>query len=317
MPEALQLLERPETRPMVMLAGWRQWADAGSVSSRLPEYLIEQSDARKIGTLDPDGFYLFQIPGTHDLVRPMVQFENGYPAKLETPRNEFYYTETNGRGVVIFVGDEPHFDVERYIGALLDAAQELGVERIVTFGGVYGELPYDKERTISAVYSLPDMQAELEDLALTFSDYGGGAAIGSVMCKRASERDAAHVGLYAFVPTYNFSNLSQIGNTIQIENDFSAWLGIMRRVNYMLKTQFDLSDLEEKSQELREAMDAKVEQLESVAPQLEIREYLDELSKEFTEVIFDPLDDVWQDEIRRIFDEPDASEGGESDESES
>ncbi len=313
MPEALKLLERPETRPMVMLAGWRQWADAGSISSRLPEYLVQQSDARKIGTLDPDGFYLFQIPGTHDLVRPVVQFEDGYPARLETPRNEFYYTESNGRGVVIFVGDEPHFDVERYVGALLDAVEELGVERLVTFGGVYGELPYDKERTVSAVYSLPAMKTEIEELAVSLSDYGGGAAIESVICKRAGERDIAHVGFYAFVPTYNFSNLSQIGNTIQIENDFSAWLGVMRRVNYMLKTRFDLSELEQKSQELLDAMNAKVEQLESVAPQLEIREYLAEIAKDFNEVIFDPLDDVWQDEIRRIFDDPDTP-GGEGDE---
>ena len=43
-----------------------------------------------IGSLRPDGFYLFQIPGTHDLVRPPIKFEDGYPVELVTPRNEFY-----------------------------------------------------------------------------------------------------------------------------------------------------------------------------------------------------------------------------------
>ena len=119
----------------------------------------------------------------------------------------------------------------------------------------------------------------------------------------------AHIGFYAFVPTYNFANSTQMGNTIQIENDFAAWLGVMRRINYLLKTRFDLSEIEEKSSELLEALHAKIEQLVDVAPQLEIREYFAQLGADFEEVVFDPLDDVWQDEIRRIFDTPDVSEG--------
>ncbi len=307
MPEAFELRERPETRPIYMIAGWRQWADAGTVSSNLPEYLVQISDARPIGTLDSTGYYLFQIPGTHDLVRPVVQYEDGYPVNLETPANEFYYTETNDRGVVIFIGDEPQLDIERYVKALLDAAQELNVERIITLGGVFGELPHDKERPVSCVYSLRQMKTEFDDLAVTLSDYAGGASISSYICKRAGEREMQHVGIYAFVPTYNFAGPSQIGNTIQIENDFSAWLGVMRRINYMLKTRFDLDELAQKSAELTEAIDSKLDQLAGVAPQLKVREYVDRLKEDFEEVIFNPLGDVWQDEIRRLFDGPDAA----------
>lgn len=309
MPEGLELQERPTTRPMVMIAGWRQWADAGTVSSRLPEYLIQETDARLIGTIDPAGFYLFQIPGTHDLVRPVVQFDDGYPVSLDTPSNELYYTESNGRGVVIFTGDEPQLDIERYVATLLDAAQELGVERIVTLGGVYGELPYDRERPVSCVYSLRALKDEVEELAVTLSDYHGGASISSMICKRAGEREMQHIGFYAFVPTYNFTTPAQVGNTIQIENDFAAWLGVMRRVNYLLKTRFDLSELETKSVELQEALRQKINELAKSAPQLELHEYFAQLSADFDEVIFNPLDDVWQDEIRRIFDGSEASEG--------
>lgn len=311
LPKGLELLEQPETRPMYMIAGWRQWADAGTVSSNLPEYLVQETGARQIGSMDSGGFYMFQIPGTHDLVRPVVRFEDGYPVSLETPSNDLYYTESNERGVVIFIGDEPQMDIERYVSTLLDAAEALGVERIVTLGGVYGELPYDKERPISAVYSLPEMKAETEDLAVTLSDYHGGASIGSMICKRAGERGMQHMGFYAFVPTYNFANSTQIGNTIQIENDFASWLGVMRRINFMLKTRFDLTEIEEKSIELKAALDEKIEQLASVAPQLNIQEYLAQLNEDFEEVTFNPLDDVWQNEIRRLFD------GSESDSDES
>ncbi len=125
MSEAVELWEKPQAEAIFMLAGWRQWADAGGVSSALPRYLVQQTSAKQIGALRPDGFYLFQIPGTHDLVRPTVKFAEGYPESLQTRRNEFHYAEVNGKGLVVFLGDEPHLDIERYVTALLDAAQRL------------------------------------------------------------------------------------------------------------------------------------------------------------------------------------------------
>ncbi len=54
---------------------------------------------------------------------------------LETPRNELYYTGDEMRGVVIFLGDEPQLDIERYTAAFLDAAQALQVRRSRQPGG--------------------------------------------------------------------------------------------------------------------------------------------------------------------------------------
>lgn len=308
MSDVLELWERPEADRIDMIAGWRQWADAGSISSGLPQYLIQQTKARQIGAIRPDSFYLFQIPGTHHLVRPVVKFDEGYPQSLEARRNELFYTGDEQRGVVFFLGDEPQLDIERYVAAFLQAAQTLGVKRIVSLGGVYGELPYDKERLVSCIYSLRSMKEEMRSLAVNLSDYHGGASIGSYICRRAGEQGIEFVGFYAFVPTYEFSNLANFGNTLRIENDFMAWLGVMRRINYMLKTRFDLSDLEQKSARLLQVMDAKVEELDSMAPQLGVREYLTRLSEEFAEVTFDPLDEVWEEELRRLLDDSDAAD---------
>jgi predicted nuclease with TOPRIM domain len=116
------------------------------------------------------------------------------------------------------------------------------------------------------------------------------------------------VAFYAFVPAYDLSNISQVGNAIRIENDFMAWLGVMRRVNYMLKLNYDLSDLEEKSQLLIKTVETKIEELESLAPQLGIREYLKRVSDEFTEVTFSPLEDIWEEELRRLSEKFDEGE---------
>ena len=55
---------------------------------------------------------------------------------------------------MFFLGDEPHLNIEAYVAAFLELAETIGARRILGFGGVYGELPYDKERMISSSYSL-------------------------------------------------------------------------------------------------------------------------------------------------------------------
>lgn len=301
----VEFSKKPESDELYMITGFRQWADAGSVSSGLPEYLVQQTRAESIGRMRPDGFYLFQVPGTHDLMRPVVHYVDGYPESLETQRNEFYFTGDHDRGVVIFLGDEPHMDVDRYVTSLLAAARSLGVRRIVGMGGVYGELPYDKERMVSCTYSLQRMKEEMNNLAVTFSDYNGGASIDSVMAKRAGEQGMEFVGLYAFVPAYDFTLVSQANNTIRIENDFAAWLGVMKRINYMFHTSFDLLDLEEKSHQLLDLVRTKIDELELAAPQLRVKDYLRKLSEEFQEMPFNPLDPLWDEELKRLLDKMD------------
>lgn len=305
---SVEIWEEPKAEVVNMIVGWRQWADAGSVSSGLPEYLIKRSRARLIGRLNTEGYYLFQIPGTHDLVRPVIKYKEGYPVSLQTQKNEFYYTGDEQRGLVIFIGDEPHLDVERYVASVLEAARALNVKRIIGLGGVYGELPYDKERMVSSTYSLPRLKDELADLAVNLSDYHGGASIGSVLAKRAGDTKVEYVAFYAFVPAYDFSNVAKLANIIRIENDYMAWLGIMQRINHMLKLGMDLSDLTRKTKRLIKVFDAKVEELDNNEPQLGFRDYLNRLDEEYVETPFSPLDDVWEEEINRLLDKFDSEE---------
>ena len=298
---------QPDASEVNMIVGWRQWADAGSVSSGLPQYLVAQTKARKIGQMSSDGFYIFQVPGTHDLMRPMVKFKEGYPVYLESQENLFYYTGDAQRGVVIFLGDEPQLDIERYSRTLLAAAQTLRVKRIVGVGGVYGEVPYDKERIITTHYSRHALKAELENLALSLSGYQGGASIDSVVCRRAGDRDMEYVGMYALVPFYDFSENSQPEHMIRLENDYKAWLGVMRRINFMLKTGFDLLDLEKKSRRQLKVIEGKIDELETANPSLNVREYIQHLSENFTEVPFSPLDDVWEKNLGQLLDTLDDS----------
>lgn len=301
----LNLWERPVAHEKYMIAGWEQWADAGEISSGLPRYLIDYTGARRIGEIKPHGFYLFQIPGTHHFIRPQVKLEAGYRKALKVPRNDFFYTGEGGKGLVIFLGDEPHVNAERYSDLLLDAVQALGVRRVVALGGVYGAMPYDKDRQVSCVYSLPRMKEELARYAVTFSDYEGGVTISTYLADRAEQRGIELAVFYSFVPAYDFSPLSSTFQGVRIERDFRAWYELMRRLNHMFGLSINLADLRQQSNELTAEIDTRIAQLDRERPQLEVKKQLQKLARDFTETPFMPLDEMWERELRDLFEKND------------
>ncbi len=301
MNDLFDLWERPnEARHLI--AGWYQWADAGEVSSGLPEYLIDRTDARQIGEIDPHGYYLFQFPGTHDLLRPMVTLDEGYRIALEERRNAFFISENEETPFYIFIGDEPHMNVEQYCSTFLDAVEALGVQRVAVVAGVNGPMPYDKDREISCVYSLPEMKEEMEGYAVRLSNYEGGATIGVYLADRAEERGLELLALYAMVPAYDFSQASSAVQRVSAEEDYKAWYDLMRRLDYMFGLDLDLSNLEERSTELIAAWDSRIAQLERKMPDV-VKPYLEQVNEEFSERPFDPLGQAWEDALDDIFDD--------------
>ncbi len=301
MDDLVEFWEKPVADEIHMIVGWHQWADAGAISSGLPQYLIEQTEARRIGEMKPDGFYLFQIPGTHHFLRPEIKLDEGYREELKTRKNEFFYSGNDSKGLVIFLGEEPHLNVELYAEAFFHAVKELRVIRVVAVGGVYGAVPHDRDREVSCVYSLPEMKDELAEYAVKFSNYEGGTTIGTYLVDRAEQSDVEFLVFYALVPAYDLSQLSTHLQGMRIENDFKAWYDLTRRLNHMFNLGIDLSDLERRSDELISSMDHKIDELDRAMPQLKVREYVESLSRDFDEMPFMPLGEVWERELGNLF----------------
>jgi proteasome assembly chaperone (PAC2) family protein len=299
----VELAEQPIAAETYMIAGWRQWADAGSTSSKLPRYLIDQTRAKRIGEIRSQGFYLFQIPGTHHWLRPKVKVENGYTKKLQARRNEFFYAGDDQKGLVIFCGTEPHLNIDRYVRAFLDAAKALAVRRVVAVGGVHRAVPYDRERQISCVYSLPAIKEELAKYAVKLSSQEGGASIGTYLAHRAEERGIQFLALFASTPFYNFGKSSAGFTGIQLESDYQAWYDVMKRLNRMLDLDLDLSDLEIKSRQLVAIVRAQIDELDKKAPQFKIKKRIAKMTRDFVETSFPPLGEVWARELRHLLDD--------------
>lgn len=317
MDNLVRMSEMPKCDEMYLIAGWRQWADAGSMSSGLPDYLVDLTKARKIGEIQSDPFYMFHLPATHYYLRPEIKFDEGYREEFHDRENVFYYAECNGKGLVIFIGDEPHLYASQYANAFFDVYKELGVRRGVAVGGVYGRLPYDKDRHISCSYSLRTMKSELDKYALRFSNYEGGATIGAYLVDRAERLKLEFMVLNALVPSYEFSEPSpefllqtdefheSEPQGIRIENDYRAWHDVMLRLNYMFGLGLDLSELSDHSAELTRAIESKLDELNRKLPELGIPKFLETMTDDFEEMSFMPLDDLWEEELGDLFNDLD------------
>jgi len=303
MDERVHLWETPAEKEKVMIAGWHQWADAGSISSGLPAYLIQKFEARKIGEISRDRFFLFQMPGAHHLLRPEVHTKEGVVQEMRVIKSELHYAKFGEKGLVIFLGEEPHVNEEEYAEAFLDIAEALEVKRIVAVGGVYGAMPFNKDRDISCVFSMEAMRKEMEEYAVRFSNYEGGTTIGSYLAYHAGQRNVEYICFHGFVPAYDFGQVMLPAQSVRIEDDVKAWYDILRRADFMFHLGIDLSELRIQSDELTTSMEEQMEELARQAPQLDVHAYMQKLEEEFTENPFMPLDDVWERELGDLLDD--------------
>lgn len=293
MNEMMRLYERPQNPINYMIAGWEQWADAGENSSGLPAYLIEHLGARRIAELRCDECYLFQMPGTHHLMRPQVKLKNGHVVSMAEHRNELWYTHVGDKGLLIFLGEEPHLHEKAYADAFFDLAEAANARRVVSVGGVYGAMPFEKEREVSCVYSLPRLRQELSRYAVRFSNYEGGTTIGSYLAYQAELRGIEMVAMNAFSPAYEFVRMGITVQAMRVEEDWKSWYDLMRRIDYMFGLGMDLSDLEQRAQALIDAWVAKIEELDTKHAELGVKDYLASVAADFTERPFVPLDQAW------------------------
>ncbi len=268
-------------KPTIMIAGFNQWANAGNVSSGIPEYLIEKLNARRVGHIRKDDFYIFQLPGSSFMFRPPVKYVEGYEEDYqEETINDFHYTEISGKGLIIFIGTEPNQHEDVYVNTLLDGAKELGVKRIIVPAGVGGEIPFDKERLVSCTYSLEQMKEELNNYALTFSNYHRNATIGMVINHYSKERGIESVRMSARTPSYQIPLTSS--------SDKRAMYDILRRIRYMFGINLDLSDLEKESKQQVSDFENALKELYISNPEVEsqITTYIEQIEEGFVELRF-------------------------------
>jgi predicted ATP-grasp superfamily ATP-dependent carboligase len=246
---------RPDLRSPVMVAAFRGWNDGGQGATLGGGYLARQWGAESFAEIESENFYDFQA------VRPHVSLEEGLTRKLEWPENTFLHAPIPGleRDAVILLGVEPNLRWKTYSRLVLELAQDLGVELVVTLGSLLADVPHTRPAPVSAAASDPTL---VEELGVEPSRYEGPTGILGVLLDACRQEGIPSVSLWAAVPHY-----------VSLAPSPRAALALCRRFGELVGTEIDVEELEQASEEYAEQV------TEAVASDVETAAYVDELER--------------------------------------
>jgi proteasome assembly chaperone (PAC2) family protein len=213
----------------VLVSAFRGWNDGAQGASLAASFLAQAWEARRFAEVDPEEFFDFQA------TRPHVVLEGGLTRKINWPETAFYHAEVPGleRDAVLSLGIEPNLRWRTFCEEIVELAQELGIELVVTLGALLADVPHTRPAPVTGSASDPKL---VEELGLTSSRYEGPTGIVGVLhdaCRRAELPSAS---LWAAVPHYASLAASPKGA-----------LALCERLAGLLGTEFDLTDLERAS----------------------------------------------------------------------
>jgi len=246
---------RPELRRPVLVAAFRGWNDGGQGATLAAGYLAKQWNAQQFAEIEAEQFYDFQA------MRPQVTLEDGMTRRLEWPENSFFHAEIPGteRDAVILLGTEPNLRWKTFSGLVLGLAQELGVERTVTFGSLLADVPHTRPAPVTAAATDESLVTEL---GLEPSRYEGPTGIVGVLLGACRDAGITSLSLWAAVPHY-----------VSLAPSPRAALSLVRRFGELMSIDVDVSELEQAANEYSEQVS------EAVSADADTAAYVEELER--------------------------------------
>jgi predicted ATP-grasp superfamily ATP-dependent carboligase len=218
---------RPDgLRAPAMVCAFQGWNDAGDAASSAVSFLASALDARRFARIDPEEFYDFQAN------RPCIRFGEDDKREISWPTVEIF--EANAprapRDLVLVQGVEPSMRWRAFSTHLVDLAEALGVQVVVSLGALLGDVPHTRPVSLSGHAS--DV-ALLERLGIQASSYEGPTGIVGVLHTACAQAGLPSASLWAAVPHY-----------VAAAANPKAALALLRRVEVLIGVSVDVSELE-------------------------------------------------------------------------
>jgi proteasome assembly chaperone (PAC2) family protein len=227
--DSLITYDPPKLKNASMLLAFIGWMDGGEVSTGTVKHLLSNVDARKIAEIDPEGYYIYNFPGSMELsalFRPAVKYDGGMVTSLEEPENVFYCDPAHK--LVLFAGKEPNLNWRDFGERIFDLARQVGVTRILFVGSFGGNVPHTREPRLFCSVSHTKLKPEFAKYGVKFSDYEGPGSFVSYLVAKAPKAGVEMASIAAEVPGY----LNGM-NPVSIE-------AVTRRLAPMLGLQLDM-----------------------------------------------------------------------------
>ncbi len=254
-------------RLLIGLSGWMNGCD---ISTGTVEYLIDKLGARKAAEIEPEGFYIYNFPGSMEmsaLFRPHTQIKEGLIRSYDEPTNTFYCDEKND--LVLFLGREPNLLWHQYAEGIFSFCRRFGVKVIYFVGSVAGLVPHTRQPRIFCSVSDAKLKDVLEQRGVKFSNYEGPSSIITYLTAEAKQRGLEMVSFVAEVPVY-----------VQGRNP-RCLDAVMRRLTAILDLNINHDDL----RTVGDNFEKKVTEL--VAAQPELATHISRLEEDYDNEVFD------------------------------
>jgi proteasome assembly chaperone (PAC2) family protein len=272
--DSLTTFDPPRLVNGSMLLAFTGWMDGGEVSTGTVKHLLSSLDARRIAEIDPEGYYIYNFPGSMELAalfRPHVKYDDGLVDHFELPENVFHCDETHR--LVLFTGKEPNLLWRDFGDHVFDLAKRIGVSRILFVGSFGGAVPHTREPRLFCTVSHPELKDEFARYGVRFSDYEGPASFVSYLLSRAPKLGIRMASIAAEVPGY----LNGM-NPLSIE-------AVTRRLATMLDLQVDLAAMRLASDE----WSSRVSEL--VDKDQKLRKHINKLEQAYDEELLEATEE--------------------------
>jgi proteasome assembly chaperone (PAC2) family protein len=225
--QPLQWEHRPDgLRAPALVCAFKGWNDAADAASSAIEFVGSALEAERFATIDPEEFYDFQA------TRPRTKLVDGQTREIAWPAVELFAARVPRapRDLILVSGSEPSFRWRTFCQIVVELAEVLGTQLVVTLGALLADVPHTRPISVTGLSS---DKALVSRLGLAPSSYEGPTGIVGILHAACQQAGLPSASLWAAVPHY-----------IAATPNPKAALALVRKLEGLVGVAVDASELE-------------------------------------------------------------------------
>ncbi|MFI6482135.1 proteasome assembly chaperone family protein [Nonomuraea sp. NPDC050663] len=144
--------DAPELDGPVLLYHFEGFVDAGGAGRLAIGHLLAELEHRTVATFDVDRLLDYRSR------RPIMTFDTDRWVEVDTPELAVHVAhDATGTPFLVLSGPEPDREWERFVTAVGDLVDKLGVSKLITVHGIPMAVPHTRPLGITAHASRPDL----------------------------------------------------------------------------------------------------------------------------------------------------------------
>src|SRR3954467_4642605 len=214
-------------RAPAMVCALQGWNDAGDAASSAVSFLSASLGAKRFARIDSEDFSDFQAN------RPAIKLDGRERREITWPSVEIFEARAPRapRDLVLVQGVEPSMRWRSFTAHLVDLAEAMGVQVVVSLGALLGDVPHSRPVAMTGHATDP---ALLDRLGIPPSSYEGPTGIVGVLHAACADAGLPAASLWAAVPHY-----------VAVAPNPKGALALLRRLESLVGVTVDATELED------------------------------------------------------------------------